>query len=108
MLADDGGPVGKAPFVDACTTQLKAQGPSRTCNESKEADEEGCYLPGDNGGLLTFVRHLTVPGWRVPCIGSALLKAAPLDERVSHLPGDDGGNLDGVAVRVGPLGPNVS
>jgi len=26
--------------IDLCVTQLKAQGPSRTCNESKEEEEE--------------------------------------------------------------------
>jgi len=26
-------------LIDSCTTQLKAQGPSRTCNESKEEEE---------------------------------------------------------------------
>jgi len=26
--------------VDSCITQLKAQGPSRTCNESKEKEED--------------------------------------------------------------------
>ena len=26
--------------IDSCITQLKAQGPSRTCNESKEEAEE--------------------------------------------------------------------
>ena len=26
--------------IDSCITQLKAQGPSRTCNESKEEEEE--------------------------------------------------------------------
>jgi len=26
--------------IDSCVTQLKAQGPSRTCNESKEEEEE--------------------------------------------------------------------
>jgi len=26
--------------IDACVTQLKAQGPSRTCNESKEEEEK--------------------------------------------------------------------
>jgi len=25
--------------IDSCITQLKAQGPSRTCNESKEEEE---------------------------------------------------------------------
>jgi len=27
-------------LVDSCITQLKAQGPSRTCHESKEEEEE--------------------------------------------------------------------
>ena len=27
-------------LVDSCITHLKAQGPSRTCNESKEEEEE--------------------------------------------------------------------
>ena len=27
-------------LVDSCFTQVKAQGPSRTCNESKEEEEE--------------------------------------------------------------------
>jgi len=26
--------------IDSCITQIKAQGPSRTCNESKEEEEE--------------------------------------------------------------------
>ena len=30
-------------LIDSCITQLKAQGPSRTCNESKEEEEEGVY-----------------------------------------------------------------
>jgi len=28
------------PRIDSCITQLKAQGPSRTCNESKEEEEK--------------------------------------------------------------------
>ena len=27
-------------LIDSCITQLKAQGPSRTCNESKEEEED--------------------------------------------------------------------
>jgi len=27
-------------LIDSCITQRKAQGPSRTCNESKEENEE--------------------------------------------------------------------
>ena len=29
-------------LIDSCITQLKAQGPSRTCNESKEEEEGSC------------------------------------------------------------------
>jgi len=29
-------------LMDSCITQLKAQGPSRTCNESKEEEEAPC------------------------------------------------------------------
>jgi len=28
-------------LIDSCITQLKAQEPPRTCNESKEEEEEG-------------------------------------------------------------------
>ena len=28
-------------LIDSCITQLKVQGPSRTCNESKEEEEDG-------------------------------------------------------------------
>ena len=31
-------------IIDSCITQLEAQGPSRTCNESKE-EEEGVTVP---------------------------------------------------------------
>ena len=31
-------------FIDSCITQLKDQGPSRTCNESKEEEEEDSGL----------------------------------------------------------------
>ena len=27
-------------LIDSCITQIKAHGPSRTCNESKEEEEE--------------------------------------------------------------------
>ena len=37
-------------LVDCCITQLKAEGPSRTCNESKEEEKEptggGSYKQG--------------------------------------------------------------
>ena len=46
-----------APYLrltDSCFTQLKAQGPSRTCNESKEEEEEGLIedVPGDEVSSL--------------------------------------------------------
>jgi len=34
------GTVAYLRLIDSCITQLKAQGPSRTCNESKEEDED--------------------------------------------------------------------
>ena len=30
-------------LIDSCITQLKAQGPSRTCTESKEEEEEEAF-----------------------------------------------------------------
>jgi len=33
-------------LIDSCITQLKAQGPARTCNESKEEEEEASRLGG--------------------------------------------------------------
>ena len=34
-------------LIDSCITQLKAQGPSRTCNESKEEEEGSPGTPDD-------------------------------------------------------------
>jgi len=40
-------------LIDSCITELKAQGPSRTCNESKEEEEETCFrVSGFGGGGL--------------------------------------------------------
>ena len=35
-------------LIDFCITKLKAQGPSRTCNESKEDEKK--HLRGEQGG----------------------------------------------------------
>ena len=50
---------------DSCITQLKAQGPSRTCNESKEEEEEDLGVRGlqeriglDGQGLNLLLRNL--------------------------------------------------
>ena len=36
-------------LIDLCITQLEARGPSRTCNESEEDEEEGCTHGGRVG-----------------------------------------------------------
>jgi len=49
-------------LIDSCITQLKAQGPSRTCNESKEEEEEvqgvGCGVQGICAGADDLDVHL--------------------------------------------------
>jgi len=52
--------------MDSCITQLKAQGSSRTCNESKEEEEELLNLQDmrynvseNKPGLTRFVRPNT-------------------------------------------------
>ena len=43
--------------IDSCITQLKAQGPSETCNESKEEEEVMIWGLGvGRGGRLTLRR----------------------------------------------------
>jgi len=39
-------------LIDSCISQLKAQGPSGTCNESKEEGEEDNCPHGQGGGRL--------------------------------------------------------
>ena len=43
-------------LIDSCIIQLKAQGPSRTCNESSEEEEGLCpeLLPSEEGTTKTF------------------------------------------------------
>ena len=48
-------------LIDSCITQLKAQGPSRTCNQSKEEVSSDRRLP--SGGL---VRTLKAPNPTTP------------------------------------------
>jgi len=40
-------------LIDSCITQLEAQGPSRTCNESKEEEEvfQQPHLPRGGGSV---------------------------------------------------------
>ena len=52
-------------LLDSFISQLKAQGPSRTCNESKEEEEEEDSGPGDTQRSLTVVRRSAgAPGSR--------------------------------------------
>ena len=39
--------------IDSCITHLKAQGPSRTCNESEEEEEEDHRVPHELVRLQT-------------------------------------------------------
>jgi len=50
-------------LIYSCTTQLQAQGPSRTCNESKEEEGEGCRArPVCRRLLLLPPRARCLPG----------------------------------------------
>jgi len=43
-------------LIDSCITQLEAQGPSRTCDESKEDEEKVC-CGADGDGLRRTVEY---------------------------------------------------
>ena len=48
--------------IDSCITQLKAQGPWKTCNESTEGEEEGQHHIGGDAmrepqGYLAHQKH---------------------------------------------------
>ena len=66
-------------LIDSCITQLKAQGPSRTCNESKEEEED---LGGASGlGADGFAR---CGGGRHDRVRScSVFEPTPLGEEVS-------------------------
>jgi len=49
-------------LIDSCITQLKAQGPSRTCNESNEEEEEGDLGTAGRERLLGAVHRMRAPG----------------------------------------------
>ena len=52
-------------LVDSCITQLKAHGPSRTCNESKEEEEDGAQGV-DRHYMYDEYRFLDLRGRLVP------------------------------------------
>ena len=47
-------------LIDSCITQLKAQGPSRTCNESKEEEEEGFLVAECPRMGQDFLRYISI------------------------------------------------
>ena len=50
-------------LMASCITQLKAQGPSRTCNASKEEDLGGGHgVDGGHEALLDHVLVVDAPG----------------------------------------------
>ena len=56
-------------LIYSCITQLKAQGPSRTCNESKEQEEEEAspvkFCKGFGGGVRSLVSLFPLPALSV-------------------------------------------
>jgi len=57
-------PLASCGWVDSGITQLKAQGPSRTCNESKEEEEEYLGSRGTYGCEVVRLPHLNLLGRR--------------------------------------------
>ena len=50
-------------LIDSCITQLKAQGPSRTCTESQEEEEEGpARVEQPSRGAAPFLLRLLLLG----------------------------------------------
>ena len=60
-------------LIDSCITRLKAQGPSRTCNESKEAEED-VYLYSEP---LSVLAALGVPGPELVAVADQNVSAKP-------------------------------
>jgi len=76
-------------LLDSCITQLKAQGPSRTCNESKEEEEaeESQHPPNTPrvfGGLILFPFHIKskyLDFWRISLRILVRYKSRPYQSR---------------------------
>ena len=49
-------------LIDLCITQLKAEGPSRTCNESKEEEEEAFKVTVSVNGYVIGSKKRCVLG----------------------------------------------
>ena len=58
-------------LIDSCITQLKARGPSRTCNESKEEVRLPCRATQGSGEVTLAILHGTVsPECHLDCVGA--------------------------------------
>ena len=70
-------------LIDSCITQLEAQGPSRTCTESKEEEEEEAYRVRRRGSVaLRFGLPPILPAAAPPSPPSPRPNAAPQPQRV--------------------------
>ena len=79
-------------LTDSCITQLKAQGPSRTCNESKEEECEGAGRPprhvSPEGTRGAWAVRETSPRSRsaIPSSSSLLLSSLELSDTKVYEP----------------------
>jgi len=76
--------------IDSCITQLKARGPSRTCNESKEEEVQGGA-------------HQRRCGGRSACPGVQAPPSPPPHAREHSPGGNPGANLTSISHRCHPI-----
>ena len=72
-----------AQIIDSCITQLKAQGPSRTCNESKAEEEEEELVPKSINcslGNRTEKKQIPSVGSSIRLVCTSPYKAPPLQK----------------------------
>jgi len=71
-------------LIDSCITQLKAQGPSRTCNESKEEEKSSRDLDEDVV-VLELEGEADVQLYLTRCINEMVLESQPRHKIVNLL-----------------------
>jgi len=92
-------------LTDSCITQLKAQGPSNTCNESEEEEEEL--------ERCARAKRPKAEGTTAACLVPATLEtslgqmAPPKSGRPLRMPPDSGGILRGCPLLGVAIFPNV-
>jgi hypothetical protein len=76
--------------TDSCITQLKAQGPSRTCNESKEEREEVSFPRISAGNVTICALHkalkLIAPGKLTSDERSVVRRVAGTSDKCATVP----------------------